>query len=437
MDETQQNLHALWLVSPDLDSQRSPPAAAPLPRLLHQQLLEAARTTPVSVALIALCVLAWGLARYWGQGSDALLWYMGSNDGRAVQGGQLYRLVSCWFLHLGGVHLLLNMISLRALSGLEGVLGRSAFFLLYFCSGLGASLATATLRPEVFSVGASGAIWGLMGAAFGMRIPARHVLRAQGVPLTSGWSALALNLGISFLPGIDLAAHLGGGAVGFLLGATVFYPEYARRETYAARVRRRRTLAWLAGLAGALVVAGLAQALIVGQPWQFRGPPEWQRVALGSSGFSLELPGPIAHEPATKPEGPSDFRFGVMQRSPLMVDVTKLDLKPSAADAGPGPAPQFLEAAEVERMLTSLEAEVRQQTPPESLPRRSLELVSLGERRVLRDEYAGEHSSVVRYFLIVGASPLLVEVWRTREWLEIWPGVEEQIVRSLRLDRRH
>jgi membrane associated rhomboid family serine protease len=415
--------------SPDLDSQRSREAQLPA---LHSRLLEAARTTPVSVALIVLCVLAWGLTQYWGQGSDALLWYMGSNDGRAVQGGQLYRLLSCWFLHLGGVHLLLNMISLRALSGLEGALGRGAFFLLYFCSGLGASLCTALLRPEVFSVGASGAIWGLMGAAFGMRIPARHVLRAQGVPLTSGWSALALNLGISFMPGIDLAAHLGGGAVGFLLGATVFYPEYARREAYAARVRRRRTLDWLAALAGVLVVAGLAQALLVGQPWQFRAPPEWRRVALGESGFSLELPGPLAHEP--QPAERSDFRFGMAQRSPLMVDVMGLDRKPSGAD--PGSEPQFLEAAEVERQLTGIRAELERQQPSASFPRRSLELAWLGERRVLRDEYAGKNASLVRYFLVVGASQLLVEVWRTQEWREIWPGVEEQIARSLRRDRR-
>jgi hypothetical protein len=56
---------------------------------------------------------------------------------------------------------------------------------------------------------------------------------------------------------------------------------------------------------------------------------------------------------------------------------------------------------------------------------------------VLRDEYAGKNASLVRYFLVVGASQLLVEVWRTQEWLEIWPGVEEQIARSLRRDRRH
>jgi hypothetical protein len=55
---------------------------------------------------------------------------------------------------------------------------------------------------------------------------------------------------------------------------------------------------------------------------------------------------------------------------------------------------------------------------------------------VLRDEYAGENATLVRYFMIVGASPLLVEVWRTREWLEIWPGIEEQIARTLRRDRR-
>jgi hypothetical protein len=134
-----------------------------------------------------------------------------------------------------------------------------------------------------------------------------------------------------------------------------------------------------------------------------------------------------------------------VQRSPLMVDVTELDLKPSAADdsaadsgnsGSAGESSQFLDASEVERMLTTLRAEVEQQTPPATLPRRSLELAWLGERRVLRDEYVGEHSSVVRYFLIIGATPLLVEVWRMQDWREIWPGADERIVRSLRRDRR-
>lgn len=410
-----------------------------MPPLLHAQLLETVRTTPVSVALMVCCLIAWGLTRYWGDGSDALLWYMGSNDGRAVQSGQLYRLLSCWFLHLGGIHLLLNMLSLRALSGLEGALGSGAFFLLYFSSGLGASLATALLRPDVFSVGASGAIWGLMGAAFGMRIPARHVLRAQGVPLTAGSSALLLNLGISFLPGIDLAAHLGGGIVGFVLGATVFYPDYARRETYRARARRHRVYRWAAAVAAVLVATALGLALRTGRPWQFRAAPEWQRVALGSSGFSVELPGPVAREPQPDPEGSSSHRFGMVQRSPAMVEVTRLQLSTRGDSAAGGTAldaaPQYLEAADVERMLSDLRGEVEQQRAPESMPRRSLELAWLGERRVLRDEYAGEQASLVRYFLIVGATPLLLEVWRAREWRGLWPGMEEHIASSLRRER--
>jgi membrane associated rhomboid family serine protease len=429
--------------SPELGSPHPRPAAPPLPPLLHTRVLEALRTTPVSMALLIACLLAWGLTRYWGDGSDALLWYMGSNDGRAVQSGQLYRLLSCWFLHLGGIHLLLNMISLRALSGLEGVLGSAAFLLLYVGSGLGASLATALLRPETISVGASGAIWGLMGAAFGMRIPARHVLRAQGVPLTAGSSALVLNLGISFLPGVDLAAHLGGGAVGFVLGATLFYPDYARRETYAARVRRHRVLRAGAVLASMLVLAALAQALREGRPWQFREPPEWQRVALGSSGFSLELPGPLAREAQTELAERTDFRFGREQRSPVLVEVSVLELSPrnlagpdDAEQPEPAASPSYLDPSEVEQVLSDFSDEVRKQQAPESLPRRSLELAWLGQRRVLRDEYAGEHASLTRYVFIVGATPLLVEVWRSQEWHELWPGVAERVASSLQRDRR-
>ena len=398
-----------------------PEEPAPPPSLLEVW-WGAAKQKPVSYGLIAACVLFWGLTNLWGRDSDSILWYLGANQGRAVRAGDYYRLLSCMFLHLGVVHLLLNMVALRALSVLEPVLGRRRYLLLYFCSGLGGSLSTALLRPDVFSVGASGAIWGLMGAAFGMRIPTRHVLRARGMRLSAGWQVLALNLGISFVPGVDLTAHLGGGIVGFVLGAVAIYPEYEREVA-----RRRRHLDPLYTLASVLTLlafaAALTWALLDGRPWRFSRPPVMQRVALGSTQLSVELPQPIDREPvpiaAGKPDG---FHFGVPGQSPLAV---KVALDAVTED-------ELSLEARAERWLSEVRAQIEREPGDPDLPRTALEFISLGGRRALRDEYRGSDRRVVRYFEYVGRYPVVIAVARFDGWRnDLWPGIEARIAGSI------
>jgi membrane associated rhomboid family serine protease len=379
---------------------------------------EEAKQKPVSYAVIAVCVLFWGLGHLWGEDSDSILWYLGANQGRAVRAGDYYRLLSCVFLHLGAVHLLLNMVALRALSALEPVLGRWRYLVLYFCSGLGGSLSTALLRPDVFSVGASGAIWGLMGAAFGMRIPTRHVLRARGMRLSAGWQVLALNLGISFVPGVDLTAHLGGGIVGFVLGAVAIYPRYERER------RRRDHLYTVAGgLALLAFAAALAWALLDGRPWRFARPPVMHRVALGSTPLSVELPEPIDSEPlAIAPGKPDGFHFGVPGRSPLSV---KIALDAVSDD-------ELSPEARAERWLSGVRSEIEREPTDADLPRTSLEFVALGGRRALRDEYKGSDRRVVRYFEYVGPFPVVIAIARFDGWRsDLWPDIEARIAASV------
>jgi membrane associated rhomboid family serine protease len=406
-----------------MDAPQTPYPEQPAPSSLLEVWWVAAKQKPVSFGLIAACVLLWGLVNLWGRDSDSILWYLGANQGRAVRAGDYYRLLSCAFLHLGAVHLLLNMVALRALSGLEPVLGRRRYLVLYFCSALGGSLSTALLRPDVFSVGASGAIWGLMGAAFGMRIPTRHVLRARGMRLSAGWQVLALNLGISFVPGVDLTAHLGGGMVGFVLGAVAIYPDYQR----PVASRRRKLVDQLYTLGSALALlalaAALAWALLDGRPWLFARPPRMQRVALGSTRLSVELPEPLDREPMPIAEGkPDGFHFGVPGRSPIAV---KVALDAVAED-------ELSPEARAELWLNQVRAEIEREPTDPDLPRTSLELVWLGGRRALRDEYRGSDRRVVRYFETVGRYPVVIAVARFDGWRsDLWPDVEARIAGSL------
>jgi len=136
-----------------------------------------------------------------------------------LDAGELWRLVSCVFLHGDGLHMLLNGLALVALGRLcEALYGPARFLWLFLLSGVcGAGFSW--LGGNTTSVGASGGIFGLMGAAmiFGWRYRARlpepmsHFLRRSLLP----WVILNLAIGL-FIPFIDNLGHVGG-----LVGGTV------------------------------------------------------------------------------------------------------------------------------------------------------------------------------------------------------------------------
>ena len=128
-----------------------------------------------------------------------------------VADGEWYRMLSAAFLHQQIWHLALNMFALWVLGGaLEPVLGRWRFIALYLLSALGGSAASLA-TSDVISFGASGAVFGLMGALF-------VVLRRFGRDVSAVLVILALNLVLGFVvPGIDWRAHLGGLVTGAVL----------------------------------------------------------------------------------------------------------------------------------------------------------------------------------------------------------------------------
>ena len=130
--------------------------------------------------------------------------------GPSIRAGQLYRIISGTLLHGSIPHLLFNMYSLYILgSQLEGFFGKAKFALIYIFSAICGSFLSITFGQGAGSVGASGAIFGLMGSllyfGFYYRVYLGQVVKSQILPL------IAVNLLVGFMtPGIDNSAHIGG-----------------------------------------------------------------------------------------------------------------------------------------------------------------------------------------------------------------------------------
>ena len=123
-----------------------------------------------------------------------------------------WRLLTAVFVHGGFIHLALNMLALWMIGqSLEPMLGRARFAALYLISGLGGSVMVAVLDPTTATVGASGAIFGLMAA---LLIIGRHI----GANVTGLLVILGVNFAFGFfVTGIAWQAHLGGAIVGALV----------------------------------------------------------------------------------------------------------------------------------------------------------------------------------------------------------------------------
>jgi membrane associated rhomboid family serine protease len=128
----------------------------------------------------------------------------------SVTNGQWWLLITAGFLHGSIIHLLFNVYILWVLgSQLENIVGKVKFIIIYFGSLLGGSLASYLFSPfGSYSIGASGAIFGLMGAML-------VVGRKRNLDISQITTLVAINVVIGFvLSGIDWRAHLGGLAAG-------------------------------------------------------------------------------------------------------------------------------------------------------------------------------------------------------------------------------
>jgi membrane associated rhomboid family serine protease len=213
---------------------------------------------PATVALIAINVVvfiaeiaAGGAGQFSGTGSliqDAGL------RGPEIAGGDWWRVITGGFLHAGFLHLLLNMYVLYiAGSILEPGIGTPRFLGIYFVSLVAGSLGALIVEPNTVTVGASGAIFGLMGAVI-------VVARGRGIEQVASQFGLfvVLNLVLTFsIPGISIGGHIGGLIGGALAALLVIFVErrMSGRAGYALELAGI-VLMLGASFAGALAVAG-------------------------------------------------------------------------------------------------------------------------------------------------------------------------------------
>lgn len=197
--------------------------------------------TLILVASFVASALASGA--WWDIPATELL-AQGASFGPAIAGGESWRLISALFLHGGLLHLLFNGVALVEIGrAVERRIGTGRALTIFLLAGAWGFLASLLWQPEVISIGASGGIFGLLGAWAMLAI--REIGRTHAIGRSrrqlSVVLAVLLALGLGLLiPNVDHAAHLGGLTVGLLCGALV------------AADRRH----WPVFFAGALALAG-------------------------------------------------------------------------------------------------------------------------------------------------------------------------------------
>lgn len=181
----------------------------------------------------------------------------GANFGPRTTGGEWWRLLTCTFLHIGLIHLALNMWVLWDIGNVvERLVGNVGFFILYVFSGLAGSLASMWWAPAIVSAGASGAIFGVWGAFLGFLL-----LRRDSIPLealqplrNSGIAFVGYNFVFGLMiPNIDMAGHIGGLVFGFAAGLALSHP-----LTVESLAGRRGRSICLAVIGIVVVVAGIS-----------------------------------------------------------------------------------------------------------------------------------------------------------------------------------
>lgn len=198
----------------------------------HVGLHRRTRRVWITPALMAINVLVFGLMVAAGVGVmspsiDGLIRW-GANYGPLTTAGQWWRVLTSVFVHIGVVHVAMNMIGLWQIGLLvERLLGNRGFLAVYLFSGVCGALTSVVWNPFVVSAGASGAVFGVYGALLAFLL--RHRGSIPGPVLQPLLRSALIFVGLNVVygvqaKGIDMAAHAGGFVAGFVAALLVGRP---------------------------------------------------------------------------------------------------------------------------------------------------------------------------------------------------------------------
>jgi membrane associated rhomboid family serine protease len=241
---------------PDHASQRRQPAE--VARTTARTVALSAKNAYVTQVLIALNVIVYIATVVQGSGINdpgGEIFTKGLLFGPSVADGDWWRLITSAFLHANLFHLLFNMLALWWFgTPVELFLGRVRFLLVYLVSGLAGAAGALLASPTAATVGASGAIFGILGAAL--------VLERQRLYVLGGSALTIIVINIIFsiaVPGISIGGHIGGLVGGAL--STLALSHFGRRHpTYGRH-----------GLVGIIGVIAVGVIAVLVSYWKVRG----------------------------------------------------------------------------------------------------------------------------------------------------------------------
>lgn len=225
------------------------PQAVPKPA--EPSFVERVKGAPITFALAAINVAVFLWAEHRGSTRDeGTLLEFGANEPLHVWAGEYWRLATHMFLHIGWVHIAMNTYaSIGWATAIERVLGKARFLSIYLVAGVAggcASVVSSLIFQPHISAGASGALFGMIGATLALRrrrMPSFAAFFADG-PVRSTLIQLGLWVAIGYQFGFDNAAHAGG----FVAGALMAW-------LFTSQAPRFGWIALAAGLLGIFLVA--------------------------------------------------------------------------------------------------------------------------------------------------------------------------------------
>lgn len=258
--------------TPTSEEQQQTASRPPIPR--RQSFIERLQSSPATAGLIVATGLVF-LVQFISQQifQFDLLLAMGAKDNQAILRGQIWRYVTPILLHVGLAHFFVNMYSLYVIGpSVERPFGAVRFLVIYALTGLG-GVAASLAFSQASSAGASGAIFGILGALAGFLYLHREILGSAGSGQLRNIILIALvNLAIGLSPGIDNWGHLGGllsgVALSFWLGPR-YQVQWSPDGVGRMVDQRKWDRIWpRAALAGLLMVLLLLAATMVAARFQ-------------------------------------------------------------------------------------------------------------------------------------------------------------------------